>query len=132
MQLHISEVNKQRIQAGKYPINSLWFWGAGQFTPQHKRWDRLSGSHSLLTRLAEQSELKISKTLDIKVKGKQLWLMDAIDIELDWEAQLNLVDEQVFKPLWQTVRLAKIKRINLHIPEYGAFTLTPLRAWYFW
>lgn len=31
MVLHQSEVNRQRRLQGKLPVNSVWFWGAGQF-----------------------------------------------------------------------------------------------------
>ena len=31
MVLHQSEVNVQRRQQGKLPVNSVWFWGAGQY-----------------------------------------------------------------------------------------------------
>jgi len=30
MVLHNSPTNKQRVEQGKLPVNSLWFWGAGQ------------------------------------------------------------------------------------------------------
>jgi hypothetical protein len=136
MQLFNSVVNQQRIAQGKLAINSVWFWGKGEFDSQLNQWDAVVGSDLQLKQLAKKSASHINETIDLSkkdsIKGKQLWLLDELDLESDWLAELEHLDQTVLKRLWQDCKRAKITQLNLHIPDYGCFKLTPLACWTFW
>lgn len=136
MQLFNAEVNQQRIAQGKLMINSVWFWGMGEFTAQPNPWDSVVGSQPLLTQLAQRSNINVTKPADHSIetiiKGKQLYLLDTLDLEADWLSELETIDETIFKPLWQACKQAKRGRLKLMLPDYGYFTLTPLDCWKFW
>ena len=135
MQLHNAAINQQRQAQGKVPINSLWFWGQGTFKPKHKAWQSVQGQHSLLELLSKVSS---SNTVDTNFDstelsvGSHLWLMKCIDIEGDWPMQLQQLDEQILKPIWQMLRTMKLNQLSLQIPNHGTYTLTPIDSWKFW
>ena len=54
--LHNHPVNADRIRAGKLPVNTLWFWGAGRL-PDHVRTDftRVSSDDVLVKALAQRA-----------------------------------------------------------------------------
>ena len=129
MQLHSSEINQQRQAQGKVTINSLWFWGQGSFKPKQHAWKSVQGSHPLLSQLASTTN-----TFDVSSlsAGEHLWLLDSIDIEADWPTQLQQIDEQILKPVWQQLRRAKLDHLSVQIPRYGTYSLSPLTSWKFW
>jgi hypothetical protein len=136
MQLFNAEVNQQRIAQGKLAINSVWFWGMGAFIGQANRWDSVLGSHPLLQQLAQGANNNTTETanysINTPIKGKQLCVLDAVNLESDWLAEIERIDEMVLKPLWQACKQAKLSQLNIHIPDYGYFKLTPLACWKFW
>ncbi|MDB2705442.1 hypothetical protein N9Y67_02750 [Pseudomonadota bacterium] len=136
MQLFNAKVNQQRIAQGKLAINSVWFWGMGEFVSQANRWDVIIGKHSLLKQLAQRSDSEVTETINYSkaatTKAKQLWLLDDVDLESDWLTEIERIDELVLKPLWQASKKAKLSQLTIHIPDYGYFKLTPLDCWKFW
>ena len=135
MQLHNAEINQQRLAEGKLAINSLWFWGAGVFKAKQKAWQSVQGNHSLLQQLSQESATNlVDNDFDISVlsSGSHLWLMNKIDIESDWQRQLQQLDEQILKPVWKKLRKAKLNHVCLQIPQYGQYYLTPFDSWKFW
>ena len=48
MQLYASDINQQRAEQGKLPINSVWFWGAGIFNAKEQAWTEVQGKSLLL------------------------------------------------------------------------------------
>lgn len=136
MKLYASELNQKRMEEGKVPINSVWFWGAGTFTAKDEAWAGVQGQLPLLKWLAEKSAsplmLKPDYSLTSLSAGQYLWLADGIDIESDWLQQMEMLDEQVIKSLWQYCRSAKIGKIYLQIPEHGTYQLGSFDCWKFW
>ena len=136
MQLYDSEINQQRVSDGKLPINSIWFWGAGAFIANKNCWQHVQGRLPLLSDLAQHSEIRLNSDPDWSTKtltsGKNLWVLDEIDIESDWQQQLQQLDQQLLQTLWQNLRMAKMTNIKLQIPEYGSYQLTPFDCWKFW
>jgi len=54
MLLHSHPVNQQRVQAGKLPVNSVWFWGEGSLpTVREATWDQVYGDDILLEAMAK-------------------------------------------------------------------------------
>jgi len=136
MQLYDSKINQQRISDGKLPINSVWFWGVGTFKADKKSWQHVQGHLPLLKNLAQRSNITIDSDPDWSMKtltsGKTLWVLDEIDIESDWQQQLQQVDKDILQPLWQSLRMAKMANIELQIPDHGSYQLTTLDCWKFW
>lgn len=129
MQLHSSKINQQRIADGKVAINSVWFWGQGTFTPKQQAWQSVQGSHPLLEQLTPTNKtFDVSKLSD----GEHLWLIDSIDLDADWPTQLQQIDQQILKPVWQQLRRAKLDQLSVQIPRYGTYSLSPLTSWKFW
>lgn len=136
MQLYDAKVNQQRISAGKLPINSVWFWGAGQFTAKKNDWLDVQGNGDILKHLTERSGIQLNQNEDwsriSSNVGKHLWVLDELDLEADWSHQLQQFDEKSLKKLWQQLKQARISAITLQIPEHGQYHLTTLDAWKFW
>ncbi|MDH5357961.1 MAG: hypothetical protein OEY48_03900 [Gammaproteobacteria bacterium] len=136
MQLYDCDVNLQRIADGKLPVNSVWFWGMGNYTAKQNEWISVRGNLPLLNQLTTQSATALNNDAgDLKAPlntGKHLWVADEVDIEADWQQQLQNLNDTLFQPLWQQVRSAKISQLNLKIPEHGHYRLSPLSSWKFW
>ena len=136
MQLYNAEVNQQRISVGKLPINSVWFWGAGNFIAKENPWIQVQGKHLLLKQLAEQSGIELNQDEDWSTissnVGKQLWVLDEFDLEADWQRQLQQFDQHSLQGLWQQLKKTNISKVTLQIPEYGQYHLTTFDTWKFW
>lgn len=136
MQLYNAEVNQQRISVGKLPINSVWFWGAGNFIAKENPWIQVQGKHLLLKQLAEQSGIELNQDEDWSTissnVGKQLWVLDEFDLEADWQRQLQQFDQHSLQGLWQQLKKTNISKVTLQIPEYGQYQLTTFDTWKFW
>ena len=136
MTLYTSELNQRRVDENKLPINSIWFWGAGCFDLKLNTWKKVQGQSALLEQLAEKSQSPFVSTADYSVtdlsSGNTLWLSDEFDLESDWLSQLEHFDESVLKPLWYRCRKAGISKIEIQIPDYGSYELSPIDCWKFW
>lgn len=127
-------LNQQREAAGKLPVNSVWFWGRLDLPDTAQSWKQVAGNHPLLSALAEQTGSTYLKT-DIslpKLTGDSLMLLPGLDWQQDWQAQLEKVEQTVFKPLWQALRKGHLARLNIVIPEWGRYSITPWQSWKFW
>ncbi len=139
MQLYDAEINQQRIAAGKLPINSVWFWGAGRFIAKTNTWTQVQGNGRLLKQLTKQAGVKLNAQQDWSGSsfnatntGKHLWVFDELDLEADWQQQLQQFDDNSLHPLWLQLKKANISKITLQIPEHGQYFLTPFDTWKFW
>lgn len=139
MQLYDAEVNQKRISAGKLPINSVWFWGAGDFIAKENGWREVRGNGLLLNQLTTQSRDLLRQeinwvlpTVTSFTSGKHLWVIDEFDLEGDWQQQLQHFDLNNLVPLWTQLKKSTISKITLQIPEHGHYQLTALDAWKFW
>ena len=135
MKLYGSEVNQRRIEDNKLPINSVWFWGGGQFKAKTSPYLQVQGRSRLLTLLADKTDTPLIKNSDFSImslhSGKHLWLAEQLDIENDWLSQIETFDTQVLKPLWQQCLRGKLT-IAVELPDHGRYTLSALDCWKFW
>jgi len=136
MQLYNADVNARRIANKKLPINSVWFWGQGEFTPIQNKWTSVWGQSLLLKQLVDKSGHQAAyqpiDSLPSLSKGQHLGVLTTLDTESDWQSQLQLLDKTVFEPLWKQLSTIKINKLILQVPEFGEYHLTPLRRWQFW
>jgi len=132
MQLYNAEINQRRLAQNKLPINSLWFWGAGEFEPNSSVWTSVRGDSVLLEQLTGASntvKLEVDKQFSV---GKHLWLVDPLDTESDWQKQLSLYEITIFKPILKQLSLGQIKHLTIEIPQLGSYKTTSLDYWKFW
>ncbi len=132
MKLYESDFNQQRESAGKMPINSLWFWGMGNFTVKQTQWQSVEGQSSLLMKLTQAVDTPLNNISATLNKGRTLKVLDELNLEADWQQQLQQWDHDILKPALQQCRRANISRLQLVVPEYGRYELNPLSSWKFW
>lgn len=136
MKLYDTDINQQRIADGKLPINSVWFWGVGAFVAKKDIWQQVQGRLLVLKQLAEQSDTTWQSDTDWSItslsSGKHLWVLDEIDLEADWQQQLQQLDGNILQALWQQLAKAKIATIELQIPNHGHYQLSPIDCWKCW
>ena len=136
MKLYESAFNQKREAAGKMPINSLWFWGAGKFTAKKNYWQSAQGNNLLFKQLVQASDATLLNTeevsIDSRVIGKNICLLDELDLEADWQQQLEQWEQQILEPAWQQCRKRQIAQLEVVVPEYGIYRLTSFKSWKFW
>jgi len=130
MQLHQSEVNQKRQELQQHPINSVWFWGAGVQTDVNVQWDEIIGDVELfksddLASLVSHHQV----TASTRWKGKQLIVLPELDLEGDWQSQLQKWESLIFKPLWQKLSYLSLNTLSVEIPHYGRYSITPKQRW---
>jgi hypothetical protein len=128
-------LNEQRQQQGKFPINSLWFWGKGALQLQINVWQKTVGNNDLLQQLSKHSNINHSSKIEeidiTNLSGKQLIIFNPLELEGDWLSQLDNID-QFLNKLWQKLKWNKLATVTLEIPNYGVYQLTPFDCWKPW
>jgi len=133
MQLFNSDINQQRVEQGKLPINSVWFWGAGDYKPKSMPDLHVHGTNDLVQQFAKRSDAKFNNTQQVDIldlTGENLWVFDEKSAE-DWLQELQQLD-RAFNIIWQQIKMAKIHQFDLIIPDYGYYRLSPIDCWKFW
>ena len=128
-------LNEQRQQQGKFPINSLWFWGKGELQAQATDWQKTLGNNDLLQTLSQHSKISHSAKIDdidiSSLSDKELIVFNPLELEADWLTELNNIDSFLNK-LWSLLRWNKIAKLNLEIPKHGVYQLTSFNCWKPW
>lgn len=130
MALFEHPVNQQREQAGRLPVNGLWFWGQGELSQPDSNIAQLAGSHPLIPALALHSGINHQNNWQIQAfsKGRHIAIAPALDAEADPDQQLGQVENYLNATLGELRRL-RLRRVNLFITGAGVYRLTPLIAW---
>lgn len=129
-------VNQQRQSVGKLPVNSVWFWGKADWQPKMDGWQLIYGDDQLLTLLAKACESPISPISDWQQKNiinnNQLMLLPALDLEGNWQQEMEQIVTDYLRPLWKKLRHFQINELRLLLPEYGQYHWTRWDAWKPW
>lgn len=134
IQMVLSELplNKLRQQKGKFPINSIWFWGKCKFSIQRRAWKGCAGNSLLLKQLALRSHVEhrsdideINITYDV---GRYLVICDLLNFEGNWLEQLAVYSEYLSK-MWRKLRCNKLSKLTLEVPDFGTYQLTSFDCW---
>lgn len=130
MALFEHPVNQQREQAGRLPVNGLWFWGQGELSQPDKKIAQLAGSHPLISALAVHSGINHQDSWQIQVfsKGRYIATAPSLDAEVDLDQQLGHV-ENYLTAILGDLRRMQLRRVNLYITGAGVYRLNPLTAW---
>ena len=95
-------------------------------------WTSARGDSALLEQLTSASNtLKVEVDTQFSV-GKHLWLIDPVDTESDWQKQLSLYENTIFKPILKQLSRGQIKKLIIEIPQLGSYKTTSLDYWKFW
>ena len=126
--LHNHPWNARRAAAGKPPVNSLWFWGAGVMP------DRVSTVHAqvqsdevLLRSLATAAglaPLARARGFEPTAAAALFDLRDARDL-----AQLQ---QDWLQPALDALRRGRVRQLCLDFGDGSRYRLTPSQRWRFW
>ncbi len=144
---HAHPINQQREEAGKAPINSLWFWGSGPL-PQHVQapaeglYGETVGFHGLC-RLAgvEHSPVPDHAGDWFDQSLEESTGLMATDDFLDpwragdfaaWRAQVQRWESQFFAPIYYLWRQGKLTTLVIDAVSGGRFVIdgTQRPAWW--
>jgi hypothetical protein len=125
--------NQQREEAGKVPINNLWFWGKGAL-PALRAWPLVSGDETVLQRLSAKSGSAYQREIQgfADVNAAKALHVQRLERDADWESQLQTLTEHWLLPAVSALKTWRLRRLEIIVPEWGCYHLSPLSSWYFW
>jgi hypothetical protein len=142
MLLHQSPVNAARLARHQLPINSLWFWGAGQLpTAVAPRWQQVWGNEEISQGLALHTQTpylalpqSINDYLEKLPVGDYLSIITPNPLELlDREQWLISLEKNWFNPLLTCLKQQKLDSIWIYTCQDKVFKITQnkLRQWWY-
>lgn len=125
--------NQVRQAAGKVPINSLWFWGKVAL-PTWRAWPHISGKAPLVKALAAETGSHYQSDISEfqQVRARQAVHVLAFDPDSDWEQQWQALAHNWLLPAMRSLKQWRLGELELIIPEWGDYKLTPVSSWRFW
>ena len=140
MFMHQHKVNQNRLDSNRLPINSLWFWGAGDLTKLNETNIHWYCDDMLLSQFAEVSEIGCSKLDEVKKTDFScdsividLQILEALKSPVDVGLQDLLIDleNRIFQPLVKTIRVHK-SNLRLRTGSANDLVLGRFSAWQWW
>lgn len=132
MSLFEHPVNQQRETDGLLPVNAVWFSGAATLD-LNSDWQHVAGDEALLKPLASLINADYQQSIDALLKqkqiGKTLIVLPPFDNNGDWQYQLEILTQQIFKPLWQQLRCLQLRELQICVPQHGHYSLSSWRSW---
>jgi hypothetical protein len=149
MLLYESLVNQQRRLLRKPTIDSLWFWGVGEFPKQHEHknlWDAVWGGDNYTAGIASYLQVPYLEILAQDLANWQqhlqkaeriLWVLPNLRrsqaLESPQQLQiLSAIDEHIFLPLLTALRQKKLQTLFLILSEDIQFQIsaTQMQSWW--
>lgn len=140
MLLHAHPVNQRREAVGKWPINSVWFWGAGRYRPVvPPDYGLLAARHPLALALAKAAGLSCIEpqrlnVLDEAESAMVILHLPAGEAEDSLAAALAQWEHNWFRPILSALRRRSLGQVRLECT--GALSascdLTPWSVYRFW
>ena len=140
MFMHQHSINQNRLTTGLLPINSLWFWGAGQkpkFDDNKVQWfcddeqlsrfaDSINIDHQPLNQLSQMKSDENSLVIDLS-------LLEALKSSSseDLQVKLEVLEETVFKPAMVLFRSSRTS-LQLRAAHHLDLIMTPLSKYKIW
>ena len=144
MVLHGHPANEAREARGELPVNSVWFWGAGDLPPTPRtRFDEVCADDPLVRALAERSGARVRNIEEragrlgtavracLVVPGVGLYrAVLGRDVEA-WRRELLRVEEAWFRPLREEVDAGQVRKviIDAGLRSGAAGFEAPVRRW---
>lgn len=127
MQLYQADINQQRQAQQQHPINSVWFWGAGNLGSQTDKTPVFYSENSLFK--SGDYPYQPLSNWQFNNAERQCLILDEPELEGDWQQQLQQWDNKVFKILWQQLQRWRYQRLVIEIPHYARYDLSPKQCW---
>ena len=126
--LHNHPHNAARVAAGRLPVNSLWFWGAG-IAPDHVTTPagRVASNDDLLRALAAAARTEAGPRAPAFAAPAADTLFDLRDLR-----DPATLHEAWLGPAIEAVRTRAIERLVLDSEDGTRFALEPGQRWRFW
>ena len=131
MRLFDSTINKQREQKGELPINSLWFWGAGELPRSLvRKWSVVFSDESMVESMCMLSSTEclnlteFSKKHDIRDDSEVLIILpDALqsmqyDEPAGWLETIIKIDSDWLQPLMNQLKQGTINHLTVITDRY--------------
>ncbi|QBQ56316.1 hypothetical protein [Nitrosococcus wardiae] len=146
MLLHDCPLNREREERGLSPVNSLWFWGAGEAPscPAASLWQQVSwGKEPLLQALAAYCKIP-GKPIPAgastwlaqnSAPGNYLMGLDSLlqgTDPLHYREILLALEENWFRVLHAALRDRRLASLTFYPLNGHGYRLTGLQSWYLW
>lgn len=126
-------LNQAREAEGKVPINSLWFWGNAELPRRWQSWSQVSGNHDALQTLVTLSQSTYQPMLaHFNVASFRQLHVEPFAADKEWQPQLERLTANWLLPTIKALKKWQLKEVNLIVPEWGCYRLTPFSAWRCW
>jgi len=128
--LHNHPWNARRVAAGKPPINSLWFWGAGALPMQvQSACGSVEGSDEVLQAFAIAAGCKLQAPVSAFAPGD----VDAERlVDLREQRHLPTLSSDWLLPAIAAMKRRRISAVRLDFPDVAGLRLHPGQRWRFW
>jgi len=153
MMLHDHDCNAAREARGKFPVNSIWFWGAGRLCPVPGRhFTDIWSNEPLGTALATRADIDVhplpgdatswlEQAKPNVATGSHLLVMSDFGRHVSygdtpaWRAAITQLETRWFRPLLEALQRRRIERLVLAAPAADSclrFELAPRDLLRFW
>jgi hypothetical protein len=125
--LHNHPVNARRVEAGKLPVNSLWFWGAGVLP------DHVSSPHARLLSDDEVAGALGYGAAAVKaLPGAYVQPADACAFDLRHARDLAALDRDWLQPALLDVDEGALQSLQLDFADGRVVDIVRSQRWRFW
>lgn len=140
MFMHQHDINRKRLESDLLPINSLWFWGAGDLSTLNKKLVHWYCDDELLMQFAEVAGINCTKLDEIKQAGiscdsivVDLTILEALKSpgEISLRSILVNLEARLFRPLLKSVKLHKAE-LRLRAGSTNDLLLGRYSTWKWW
>mgnify|MGYP001252895916 CR=1 FL=1 len=133
MILHDSNVNKSRVESGKPPVNSMWFWGSQRNLPALSSRRVFVSSCEVVKALANSSGQAIySDYGDVKTSFQEEHVKTLTIIFNPLALELEKKNEaEMFVEVLDDYKRSRIKKITL-IDRLGVYSIGVTQRLFFW
>ncbi len=126
--LHNHPANARRAEAGKPPVNSLWFWGAGVLP------DHVASRHSAIFSSDDALQAFAAMARAATMPLPERWGLAGGERLFDLRDARDLAQVQVrwIQPLLRDLGQRALDEATLDFADGVRFTLRPGQRWRFW
>lgn len=122
--LHNHPVNAARVAAGKLPVNSLWFWGAGPLPDSlDTRFERVASDDVVLRALA----MRAGSTVSVQAGALGEAAAAAVLVDLR-----DLRDAALLEAQWVAPAVAAGRALELDFGDGAQLAWQPRHRWRLW
>ena len=125
--LHNHPHNARRVEQGRAPVNSLWFWGAGVLP------DAVQSAHAAL-HSGDEIALALADAADIARPLPAVFASGSDDVVFDLHEARDLaaLERDWLQPACAALQRGELRKLSLDFADGRTWTLAPGQRWRFW